>query len=132
MVWIPMLDADEGSEVPAASRSIAVTPQYFDGEKRLGSALAAAYGFDQPLWDVYLFYPPGAVWTDDKPPLPEAMIAQAGGVIVATPGVLPAIADQSRLLPELVGKVVVVAASQAEFPAILERVAAPFAARHAR
>lgn len=127
-----MLDADEGSEVPFASRSIGVTPQYFDGEKRLGLALARRYGFEQPLWDVFLFYGPDAVWTDDGPPLPELVLAQAGGVIVATRGVLPPIADQSKLLPELAGKLEVIAASQAEFPAILERLAVPFAARHAR
>lgn len=125
-----MLDADEGSEVPKVSKYAGIDPQYFDGEKRLGLALAQRAGIDQPLWDVFLMYPPGAVWTDAGPPLPEITLAQAGGVIVANPGVLPAIADQSRLLPALRGHMVVVAASQAEFPAVLERVTTEFAARH--
>lgn len=125
-----MLDADEASEVPSASVHAGLDPQYFDGEKRLGLALAQRDGIDQPLWDVFLMYPPDAVWTDAGPPLPEISLAQAGGVVVASPGVLPAIADQSKLLPELHGHMIVVAASQAEFPALLERVTTEFAARH--
>ncbi|MDB4963524.1 MAG: hypothetical protein JWP01_3523 [Myxococcales bacterium] len=130
VVWIPMLDADEGSEVPSASKHAGLATQYFDGEKRLGHALATSLGLEQPLWDVFLFYPPGAMWTDAGAPVPEIVLAQGGGVIAVTPGVLPAADDQSKLLPELRGRLVVVAPSQAEFAAFLSRVALPFAARH--
>ncbi len=125
-----MLDADEGSELPKVSKYAGLDPQYFDGEKHLGLVLAERAGLTEALWDVFLMYPPGAAWTDEGPPLPEVALAQAGGVVVASPGLLPAIADQSKLVPALRGQFVVVAASQAEFPALLERVTTEFAARH--
>lgn len=124
-----MLDADEGSEVPAASANVGVSPQYFDGQQRLGDQLAATLGIPSTVWDAYLFYPPGVTSTDRGLPAPALAIAQQGGVVVGTPGTLPAIADQARLLPELRGKAVVIG-EQAHFEDLLRRVAAPFAARH--
>lgn len=131
VVWIPMLDPDEGGNVPSASKSANVSPQYFDGKKRVGDGLAKAYGLEQPVWDAFHFYAPGATWTETGLPLPTVAIAQDNGVVVGSPGSLPAAADQSKLLPELRGKAVVVGA-QADFPALLGAVARPFASRHRR
>jgi hypothetical protein len=130
-VWIPILDADEGSEVPVASTNVGVTPQYFDGEKRLGDQLARTFGVVQPVWDAFFFYPPGAKWSDRGLPPPELAIAQEGGVVVGTPGSMPPLPDQSRLVPELKGKAIVIG-EQADFEAILEQLATAFAARHRR
>lgn len=124
-----MLDADEGSEVPSAATNIAVTPQYFDGQKRVGDQLAKVFGVSEPVWDAFFFYPPGAKWTDHGMPLPELAIAQEGGVVVGTPGSLPALADQSRLVPALRGKAVVIG-EQENFEAILQQVAGAFVERH--
>jgi hypothetical protein len=131
VVWIPILDADEVSEVPSASTNIAITPQYFDGQKRLGDQLAKSFDVEQPVWDSFFFYPPGVTWTDAGLPLPEVAIAQEGGVVVGTPGSLPPLPDQSRLVPALKGKAVVIG-EQENFEAILEQIARAFVARHRR
>jgi len=129
IVWIPILDADEGSEVPHASANVRVSPQYFDGEKKIGDSLARAFGRTQPVWDSFFFYPPGAAWTDQGLPIPELAIAQEGGVVVGTTGSLAPLADQSRLVPELRGKAIVIGEMD-HFEAILRQIAEPFAARH--
>jgi hypothetical protein len=131
VVWIPMLDADEASEVPSVATNIAITPQYFDGEKRLGHQLAKAMDVDQPIWDSFFFYAPGATWTETGLPLPEVGIAQDNGVVIGTPGSLPPLPDQSRLGPGLKGKAIVIG-EQENFEAILEQIARAFAARHRR
>jgi hypothetical protein len=124
-----MLDRDEGSEVPHASTNVRLSPQYFDGEKLVGIGLAQQLGWTTPVWDTFMFYPPGARWTDRGLPAPERAIAQQGGVVVGMLDTLPAVPDQSRLLPELRGKAVVVG-EQSDFAALLRRVAEPFAARY--
>lgn len=126
-----MLDPDEGANVPKASKSVAVTPQFFDGQKRVGSGLATAYGLDEPVWDAFHFYAPGATWTATGLPLPTVAIAQVNGVVVGTPGSLPPAADQSKLLPALQGKAVVVGA-QRDFATLLAGVARPFVRDHRR
>ncbi|MDQ3364431.1 MAG: hypothetical protein M3680_03290 [Myxococcota bacterium] len=130
VVWIPMLDRDEGSEVPAVSRTLRVTPQYFDGEKRVGAAIARSLSLTEPVWDAFLFYPPGATWGAEIAP-PELAVAQVAGVVVGTPGTLPAVADQARLPSELVGTAAVIGA-QSDIKRILQVVASGFAARHPR
>jgi hypothetical protein len=124
-----MLDRDEGSEVPAASRSVKVSPQFFDGEQRLGEALARSHGLTEPVWDAFYFYAPGAAWPPDAMPIAEASFAQVAGIVAGAPGTLPALPDQSRLPPELAGKAVVIGA-QRDIEDIMRRVARPFAARH--
>ena len=126
-----MLDRDEAESVPHASTNVRLSPQYFDGEKLVGTGLAQTFGWTTPVWDTFLFYPPGAVWTDHGLPAPERAIAQQGGVVVGMVDTLPATPDQSRLLPELRGKAVVVG-EQRDFPDLLRSVAEPFAARHRR
>ena len=121
-----MLDKDEGTEVPSASTNVGVTPQYFDGTKLLGDGLSRTSGISDTVWDVYMFYPAGTTWTTPDMPFPELAIAQQGGVVVGTNNSLPPVADQSRLLPELRGKLTVIGA-QANFETLLQQVAETFA-----
>jgi hypothetical protein len=82
-----MLDADElpsALTASAAFRDVAV-PQFWDGGKLLGNEVARSLGAGGwTAWDIYLFYPPGAEWTDAGIPAPEATLAQAGGVLVGS------------------------------------------------
>jgi hypothetical protein len=128
-----MLDADE---LPAADGASArfrglVVPQFWDGSKKLGKEVGRSVGAeDWTAWDVYLFYPPGAEWTDAGLPAPEAALAQAGGVVVGTKGTLAPVGDQSRLPKRMRGRANVVG-EQANLEALLSQVAEPFVKRHA-
>src|SRR5205823_6666680 len=102
--------------VDDAAKLVATAPQYWDGEKLLGLAIAQQYGFSKPAWDVYLWYPAGVTW----PAKPAKMIAQAGGVVIAAPGTLPPAADQSGLPSFLQGKAIVVGA-QSDLEVLLAR-----------
>jgi hypothetical protein len=125
VVWIPMLDGDElpaAIEASARFRDVGV-PQFWDGAHALGREVARSLGAPGwTAWDIYLFYPPGAEWTDRGLPPPEAALAQAGGVVVGTPGSLPPAADQSRLPAKLRGRAIVVG-EQADLDALLAKVA---------
>ena len=132
VVWIPILDRDEGSSVPSASTNIGVSPQFFDGEMRVGASLAKVFALEQPVWDSFFFYAPDAVFAEDGLPMPALALAQEGGVVIGTPNFrinsLPAQADQSRLPPALVGKAIVVG-EQVDFETILRRTAKAFVER---
>jgi hypothetical protein len=129
VIWIPMLDADEGSEVPYASRNVGLSPQYFDGSMLVGNALSKTLGRTGPVWDTFMFFPPGAAWTDGGLPMPERLFAQDNGVVVAMLDTLPPDPDQSKLPRDLRGKGAVVGA-QKDFEELLRRVADPFAAKY--
>jgi hypothetical protein len=133
VVWIPMLDADElpaADEASARFRDLAV-PQFWDGSMKLGKEVGRSVGADNwTAWDIYLFYPPGAEWTDAGLPPPEAALAQAGGAVVGTKGTLPPSGDQSRLLKRMRGHADVVG-EQSNLDALLSQVAEPFAKRYA-
>jgi hypothetical protein len=130
-----MLDADElpsALSASAAFRDVAV-PQFWDGAKRLGNEVARSLGAGEwTAWDIYLFYPPGAEWTEAGIPAPEAALAQAGGVLVASKGTLPALADQSHLPERLRGYAEVVGEHEdfEELRDSLSRVVATFAQRY--
>jgi hypothetical protein len=128
VVWIPILDADEGVAVPTASANVQISPQYFDGAQRIGDQLARTFGASEPVWDAFYFFPPGATWTPEGLPVPAIAIAQEGGVVIGTPGTLPPLPDQSRIAPELRGKALVIG-EQADFEAILMQVAESFTER---
>jgi hypothetical protein len=129
VVWIPMLDRDEASEVPAASTSVGVSPQYFDGNMTIGYGLGRSAGLaKESVWDAFLWYPPGVTSEGGILPFPDFMIAQQGGVVVGTPGTLPATPDQSRLPRELRGKVHVIG-EQKNFEALLQQAATAFLAK---
>ena len=126
-----MLDADEAGEVPTASQNVGVSPQYFDGQMRFGRAFATSIGLAHPVYDIYAFYGPDAEWTTAVPK-PEFVLGKLGGVVVATPGLVPALPDQSGLLPELRGHLELVAATQPEGDVLLEKLGLEFAARYAK
>lgn len=127
-----MLDSDE---LPAALDQSAKFrdlpfPQFWDGEQKLGKEVARSVGAPEwTAWDIYLFYPPGAEWTDQGLPPPEAALAQAGGVVVGTPGSLPPAADQSHL-PKRMRDHAIVVGEQPNLEALLAKVAEDFAKRH--
>src|SRR2546428_6185621 len=128
-----MLGGDELPSAIAASETFAdrPIPQLWDGSQLLGKAIARSLGTPEwTAWDIYLFYAPDATWTEQGPPPPEAMLAQAFGSVVGSPGTLPAVGDQSGLPAKLRDRVVIVG-EQAELAALLGRVANQFAPRHA-
>jgi hypothetical protein len=132
VVWIPMLDSDErpaAVEVSAMFRD--AVPQFWDGAQLLGKEVARSVGAPSWVaWDVYLFYGPGAEWTDAGLPPPAAALAQAGtgegGGVVATIGTLPARGNQTWIPSRLAGRVVM-AGTYEELPALLGEVARRFA-----
>lgn len=128
MVWIPILESDARAAAIESSemfRGIDV-PQFWDGEQRLGREIARGLEVDGWVaWDIYLFYAPGAVWTDAGPPRPQAVLAQAPGGVVAAKGLLPAKGEASELPPGLRDRVDVVG-TPAELPELLSEVAAKF------
>ena len=134
IVWIPMLDSDERPAAVRASEMFgdAGVAQFWDGTQLLGKEVARSVGAPQWVaWDIYLFYGPGAEWTDAGLPPPDAALAQAsngrGGGVVAARGTLPPRGDQSVLPRWLEGRAVV-AGSYADLPRLLARVARRFAA----
>lgn len=97
-----------------AAKFPASTTQFWDGSQLLGKRIAADFGAATwTAWDVYLWYPPGA--SLDKP---AGALAQAGGVVVGTPGLLPAI-DKPSKLPNAV-----VVGEQDDLGALLARASA--------
>jgi len=134
IVWIPMLDSDERAAVDDASALFrdAGLPQFWDGEQRLGVEVARSVGAPGWVaWDVYLFYRPGAEWTDAGLPPPAAALAQAsngrGGGVIAATGTLPPRGDQAGVPDRLAGRAVM-AGTYAELAPLLARVAARFSA----
>jgi hypothetical protein len=134
VVWIPMIDGDGLSAASKASerfRGLPI-PQFWDSQQKLGKEVARSIGAPEwTAWDIYLFYPPGAEWTDRGLPAPAAALAQLDGVVVGTKGTLPPLADQSRLSKRMSGKVDVVG-EQSNLEALLTQVAEPFARRYAK
>ena len=125
----------DGDELPAAVEASVrfhgrPVPQFWDGAKKLGQEVGRSIGAPEwTAWDVYLFYPPGAEWTEDGLPPPAAALAQAGGVVVGTRGTLPPAGDQSRVPKRMLGRVDVVG-EQSNLEDLLRQVAEPFARRY--
>lgn len=129
-----MLDSDERPAAEKASRLLAGAgvEQFWDGRQKLGAEVARSLGLSPWIaWDIYLFYGPGAAWTDAGLPAPAAALAQAssdrGGGVVAAIGTLPARGDQSVLPDWLAGRAVL-AGAYADLPVLLADVAGRFAA----
>lgn len=134
VVWIPMLDDDSlgaANEASMRFRDLPI-PQFWDSRQRFGKEVARSVGVaDWTAWDIYLFYPPGARWTDAGLPTPEAALAQVGGVVVGTKGTLQPLADQARLPKDMNGKAEVVG-EQHNLEALLTQAAEAFAKRQAK
>ena len=102
-------------------------PQFWDGERLLGKEVNRSMGIEseRAAWDIYLFYPPDAEWTDKGLPAPAKVIAQAMDVVIGAKGTLPAKGDQSRV-PRWAKDRADVVGEQAELAALLSAIAVPF------
>jgi hypothetical protein len=118
VVWIPMVDDDElvaAEEASALFRDAAV-PQFWDGARRAGKDVSRSLGDPEGVaWDIYLFYPPEAEWTEEGLPPPRAALVQigfegGGGGLIATKGALPPRGDQARLPARFHGRADIVGA----------------------
>jgi hypothetical protein len=130
-----MLDSDERSSAVAMTSTYAdkAIPQFWDGERLLGKEVSRSLGVDpeKVSWDIYLFYPPDAEWTDAGLPPPEKVIVQAMGVVIGGKGTLPPRGDQSDLPKWAEGRADVVG-EQSELAELLTSIVVPFVERHAR
>jgi hypothetical protein len=134
VAWIPMLDDDKESDAEESNARFrfGALPGFWDGAKLLGKEVGRSVGVPKwTAWDIYLFYPPGAEWTDAGMPAPEAAIAQVEEAVVGTKGSLPPSGDQSRLPKGLEGRADVVGEKR-DLALLLRRVAEPFAERFGR
>jgi hypothetical protein len=131
VAWIPMLGADERSAAEAMTRTFAdkPIPQFWDAEHLLGKEVTRSLGIggERAAWDIYLFYPPDAKWTDAGLPPPAKVIAQSMGVVIAAKGTLPPRGDQSSVPAWAKGHADVVG-EQTELAALLTQIAVPFVA----
>lgn len=102
-------------------------PQFWDGDRLLGKEVSRSLGADptHASWDIYLFYPPDAEWTDAGLPPPAKAIMQAAGVVIGSKGTLPPAGDQSQLPPWAAGRADVVG-EQSELGALLTAIVVPF------
>ena len=102
VAWIPMLDNDERPAADEMSTTFTTraTSQYWDGKQLLGKEVAKSLHLDDVAWDIYLFYPPGAVWTDAGLPPSPRVVVQGMGHVIATKGLLPARGDAQSLPPK--------------------------------
>lgn len=129
-----MLDSDDRAAADAMTSTFAdkPIPQFWDGERLLGHEVNRSLGVQskRAAWDIYLFYPPGAEWTDAGLPPPAKVIAQAMGVVIGAKGTLPPRGDQSRV-PAWAKDRADAVGEQAELGSLLARIALPFAAKHA-
>jgi len=130
-----MLDSDERPAAEAMTSTFAdkPIPQFWDGEKLLGKEVSRSLGIDptHASWDIYLFYPPDAEWTDAGLPPPDKVIVQAMGVVIGAKGTLPPKGDQSRVPVWVQGKADVVG-EQSELGALLTAIVVPFIDQHKR
>lgn len=124
-----MLDADERPSAEAMTSTYAdkPIPQFWDSERLLGQEVSRSLGFNpsNASWDIYLFYPPDAVWTDVGLPLPDKMIMQTMGVVIGAKGTLPPKGNQSRMPRWAEGRANVVG-EQSELGELLTAIVVPF------
>lgn len=124
-----MVDGDDRDAADEMTRTYSdkPIPQFWDGELLLGKEVSRSLGLEseRAAWDIYLFYPPDAEWTDAGLPAPAKVIAQSMGVVVGAKGTLPPKGDQSRLAKWYEGRADVVG-EQSELAALLTAIAVPF------
>ena len=81
VIWISMMEADkyDAAEEAAGKFSDARVRQFYDPQRVAGRALAKRLGHSGEIaWDMYFFYPAGAIW-QKLPPHPEAYAHQLRG-----------------------------------------------------
>lgn len=124
-----MLDSDDRASAEDMTSTYAdkPVPQFWDGERILGKEVSRSLGVDatHPSWDIYLFYPPSAEWTDAGLPPPEKVIVQAMGAVIGAKGTLPPKGDQSRVPKWAEGRADVVG-EQSELSELLTAIVVPF------
>ncbi len=106
-------------------------PQFWDGERLLGKEVSRSLGMEptHASWDIYLFYPPDAEWTDAGLPAAEKVIVQAMGVVIGAKGTLPPKGDQTSVPKWAEGRADVVG-EQSELGALLTAIVVPFVERY--
>jgi hypothetical protein len=127
-----MLDSDhrDAAEEESAQFADVPVPQFWDGKKLLGWEVSRSFGItDRAAWDIYLFYPPGAEWTDAGLPPAEKAIAQARGGVIGIKGTLPPKGDQSRV-PEWGKGLIDIVGQPPELAALLSAIAVPYVERY--
>ena len=128
-----MLDSDDrpAAEQMTSTYADKPIPQFWDEERLLGKDVSRSLGVDatHASWDIYLFYPPDAEWTDAGLPSPEKVIVQAMGVVIGAKGTLPPKGDQS-LVPKWAEGRADVVGEQSELGELLTAIAVPFAQRY--
>jgi hypothetical protein len=129
-----MLDSDDraAAEERSAQFDDAGVRQFWDGKKLLGWEVSRSFGMaDRAAWDIYLFYPPEAEWTDAGLPPAEKVLAQTGGGVVAVKGTLPPRGDQSRVPEWGKGRLDLVG-EPSELAALLSQIAIPYVEQRGR
>jgi hypothetical protein len=128
-----MLDSDDREAAVAMTSTYAdkPIPQFWDGERLLGMEVSRSLGVEveKASWDIYLFYPPDAEWTDAGLPPPEKVIVQAMGVVIGAKGTLPPNGDQSRVPKWAEGRADVVG-EQSELASLLTALVVPFVEKY--
>jgi hypothetical protein len=129
VAWIPMLESDDRPSAVEITRTYSdkSIPQFWDGDRLLGLEVSRSMGIEtsKASWDIYLFYPPEAEWTDAGLPPPEKVIVQAMGVVIGAKGTLPPKGDQSRVPKWAEGRADVVG-EQSELAGLLSTLVVPF------
>jgi hypothetical protein len=124
-----MLESDDraAAETMTSTYADKPIPQFWDGEHLLGLEVNRSLGIEteRAAWDIYLFYPPDAEWTDAGLPPPAKVIAQSMDVVIGAKGTLPPNGDQSRVPAWAVDRADVVG-DQSELAALLTEIAVPF------
>lgn len=130
-----MVDSDDRDAAISMANTFAdkPIPQFWDGERLLGRELSRSLGIDpsKVSWDIYLFYPPDAEWTDAGIPPPAKVIVQAMGIVIGAKGTLLPKGDQSQLPTWLEGRGDVVG-EQSELADLLTAIVVPFVERYPR
>ena len=128
-----MLDSDDRPSAEDMTSNFAdkPVPEFWDGERLLGREVSRSLGVDptKASWDIYLFYPPDAEWTDAGLPPPEKVIVQAMGVVIGAKGTLPPKGDQSDVPKWADGRADVVG-EQSELPDLLTAIVVPFVEKY--
>lgn len=128
-----MLDSDgrPSAEAMLSTYADKPIPQFWDGERLLGREVSRSLCIDPSKisWDIYLFYPRDAEWTDAGLPPPSKVIMQAMGVVIGAKGTLPPKGDQSRMPRWAEGRADVVG-EQSELGELLTAIVVPFAEQY--
>ncbi len=127
-----MLDSDDraAAEEMSATYADVPVPQFWDGAKLLGWEVSRSFGTtERAAWDIYLFYPPDAEWTDAGLPPAEKMIAQARGGVIGLKGTLPPKGDQANV-PEWGKGMIDIVGQPQELAALLTEIAVPFVEKY--